>query len=76
MMPSIKGYADKESDVGMEFYKRFRKYFPETKVFVLTNVSRGEVREFFEIQENCDFYRKDDIMPVEFSIKVNTILKK
>ena len=76
MMPSDEGYADKESDVGMEFYKRFRKYFPETKVFVLTNVSREEVREFFENQENCDFYRKDDIMPVEFSIKVNTVLKK
>ncbi len=72
MMPFDKGFASEEAKVGIEFYKRFREFFPKNSVFVLTNVSREDVKEFFEEQKDCYFDRKDDIMPFEFAKKVKT----
>ena len=76
MMPSGKIFTNEETEeglnTGIEFYKKFRDNFPNTKVFVLTNVSREDVRDFFEEQKDCFFARKDNIMPVEFAKKVKT----
>jgi DNA-binding NarL/FixJ family response regulator len=76
MMPFNEGFADEEAKVGIEFYKKFREDFPNTKVFVLTNVSREDVRDFFDKQKDCYFDRKDDSMPVEFATKVYQELRK
>jgi len=76
MMPSNGFFADDEVEIGIQFYNECRKHFPDTKVFVLTNVSREDVREFFEKQKDCYFDRKDDIMPVEFAKKVYQELRK
>ncbi len=78
MMPSGKIFTNEETDEGLNtgigFYKKFRDNFPNTKVFMLTNVTRENVREFFEGQKDCFFDRKDDIMPVGFAKKVKDIL--
>ena len=66
----------KRLKIGIDFYERFRVIFPKTIVFILTNVSREDVRDFFEKQKNCFFDRKDDIMPIEFAKKVNDFLLK
>jgi DNA-binding NarL/FixJ family response regulator len=63
MMPSgklaiIEEY-DEELDNGLGFYKIFRSVFPKTKVFILTNVTRQNVRDFFEKEKNCVFFEKD-----------------
>lgn len=76
MMPSNGFFPDDEVEIGIQFYNRFRENFPNTRVFVLTNVSREDVRDFFEKQKDCYFDRKDDIMPVEFSQKVYRELRK
>ena len=76
MMPSNGFFVDDEVEIGIQFYFKFRENFPETKVFILTNVSRGDVRDLFEKEKNCFFYRKDYTMPVEFAEKVNDILLK
>lgn len=76
MMPFDEGFAEEEAKVGMELYNRFREHFPKVPVFILTNVSRGDVREFFENQSDCYFNRKDETYPVEFSQKVGQVLKK
>ena len=76
MMPSNGFFPDDEVEIGIQFYERFREFFPKTKVFILTNVSREDVREFFEKEKHCFFNRKEDIMPVEFSQKVYQELRK
>lgn len=76
MMPSNGFFADGEVEIGIQFYNECRNCFQYAKVFILTNVSREDVREFFEKQKDCYFDRKDDIMPVEFSQKIYQELRK
>lgn len=76
MMPSNGFFVDDEVEIGIQFYNEYRKHFPHTKVFVLTNVSREDVREFFEKEKDCFFDRKEDIMPVEFAKKVYQELRR
>lgn len=80
MMPLGEDFIDEEDenlDNGIKVYEEFRKRFPTKKIFVLTNVTRQYIVDYFERDANCNFIRKDDeVLPVEFAKLIQEELKR
>jgi CheY-like chemotaxis protein len=79
MMPVGESFKDARHDglrTGIDFYDRIRARLPKLPVIVFTHVADESVREKFNNELNCWFYRKEDVLPHELAERVNDILEK
>jgi hypothetical protein len=71
MFPRDTGLPDEltssGSTTGVPIFASLRSTFPTTPIIIFTNSSNIEVKSFFHRQDNCSFYYKTDLDPLQLA---------